>query len=130
MASGRAGPVAESDLEAAVTAASADLVAQLADDAEGVTKVVRLVVTGAASDDDAHRAARKVADSLLVKCSWYGEDPYWGRIASDLGSAGIDFDADRVSVTYGGVIVAAARVGPSTTTRTRFAAISPVASST
>ena len=32
-------------------------------------------------------AARKVAQSQLVKCSWYGKDPYWGRIASELGSA-------------------------------------------
>ena len=42
--------------------------------------------------------ARKVAESQLVKCSWYGEDPYWGRVASELGSAGIAFDPDRVSV--------------------------------
>lgn len=106
LSSGHAGPVPAADLADAVTAACADLVAQLADDAEGATKVVRLVVTGAASHDDAHRAARQVADSLLVKCSWYGEDPYWGRIASDLGSAGVGFDADRVSIAYGGVVVA------------------------
>jgi glutamate N-acetyltransferase/amino-acid N-acetyltransferase len=107
MASGRAGTATEpATLTDAVTAVCADLVAQLADDAEGVTKVVRLTVTGAASDDDAHRAARRVADSLLVKCSWYGQDPYWGRIASELGSAGVEFDADRVSIAYGGVVVA------------------------
>jgi glutamate N-acetyltransferase/amino-acid N-acetyltransferase len=106
LASGRAGEVPEPDLAATVTAACADLVAQLADDAEGVTKIVRLIVTGAASDFEAHRAARKVADSLLVKCSWYGEDPYWGRIASDLGSADVAFDAGRVSIAYGGVVVA------------------------
>jgi glutamate N-acetyltransferase/amino-acid N-acetyltransferase len=106
LASGRAGPVDGAALREALTAACADLVAQLADDAEGVTKVVRLVVTGAASDDEAHRAARRVADSLLVKCSWYGQDPYWGRIASDLGSSGVEFDAHRVSISYGGVVVA------------------------
>ncbi|MGH9119231.1 MAG: bifunctional glutamate N-acetyltransferase/amino-acid acetyltransferase ArgJ [Acidimicrobiales bacterium] len=106
LASGRAGPASEAELMAAVTGTCADLVARLADDAEGATKVVRLVVTGAASDDEAHRAARAVADSLLVKCSWYGEDPYWGRIASDLGSSGVEFDPDRVSIAYGGVVVA------------------------
>jgi glutamate N-acetyltransferase/amino-acid N-acetyltransferase len=108
MASGRAAGAAvpEDRLAEAVTAVCEDLVDQLADDAEGVTKVVRFTVTGAASDDEAHRAARRVADSLLVKCSWYGEDPYWGRIASDLGSTGVEFDADRVSVAYGGVVVA------------------------
>ena len=43
-----------------------------------------------------------MADSLLVKCSLNGEDPYWGRVASDLGSAGIEFDMDRLAIAYGG----------------------------
>ena len=43
---------------------------------------------GRGRDGEAHRAARKVADSLLVKCSINGADPYWGRVASELGSAG------------------------------------------
>ena len=52
-------------------------------------------------------AARKVADSLLVQCSLFGEDPYWGRIVSELGSAGVPFELDRVSVSYGGTVVCA-----------------------
>ena len=64
-----------------------------------------MVVTGAASDAEAHRAARKVAESALVKCSLNGEDPYWGRVVSELGSAGVAFDLDRVEVSYGGVVV-------------------------
>ena len=47
-----------------------------------------------------------MAESQLVKCSWYGEDPYWGRIVSELGSAGVGFDLGRVSVSYGGITVA------------------------
>ena len=63
-------------------------------------------VTGAASDDDARRAARKVAESQLVQCSLYGADPYWGRIVSELGSAGRRRSTPtRVSVAYGGVVV-------------------------
>jgi glutamate N-acetyltransferase/amino-acid N-acetyltransferase len=77
----------------------------MADDAEGATKVVHVQVSGAASDDEAHRAARKVADSLLVKCSLNGADPYWGRVVSELGSAGVSFDIDSVDVAYGGVVV-------------------------
>ena len=42
---------------------------------------------------------------MLVKCSLNGEDPYWGRVVSDLGSAGVEFDLDRVAVDYGGVTV-------------------------
>ena len=62
------------------------------------------------SDAEAHRAARRVADSLLVKCSLNGEDPYWGRVVSELGAAGVAFDLDRVSVAYGGVVVCAGGV--------------------
>jgi glutamate N-acetyltransferase/amino-acid N-acetyltransferase len=106
LASGRAGPVDEADVGAAIAAACRDLAGQMAGDAEGATKVVRLTVTGAASDADAERAARRVADSALVKCSWYGCDPYWGRIASELGSSGAEFDQAKVTIAYGGVVVA------------------------
>jgi glutamate N-acetyltransferase/amino-acid N-acetyltransferase len=51
-----------------------------------------------------------VADSLLVRCSLNGEDPYWGRVVSELGSAGVAFDLDRVEVAYGGVVVCRAGV--------------------
>jgi glutamate N-acetyltransferase/amino-acid N-acetyltransferase len=105
LASGRRGPVDHRDLALAVAAACDDLASQMAGDAEGATKVVRLTVTGAHSDDEAARAARKVAESQLVKCSWYGKDPYWGRIASELGSAGVGFDQRLLSVSYGGVAV-------------------------
>ena len=105
LASGRAGPIARADLADAVEAGCVDLAAQMADDAEGATKVAHVVVVGALCDDDAHRAARKVADANLVKCSLNGEDPYWGRVVSELGSAGVGFDMDRVSIAYGGTEV-------------------------
>ncbi|QGG95205.1 bifunctional glutamate N-acetyltransferase/amino-acid acetyltransferase ArgJ [Actinomarinicola tropica] len=106
MASGRAGPVEPADLIAAVTAVCEDLAAQMAGDAEGATKVVRVVVEGAVDDHEAERGARKVAESQLVKCSWYGKDPYWGRVASELGSAGISFDPDKLRISYGDHVVA------------------------
>ena len=79
LSSGRAGPVDRDVLAGAVTDVCGALAGQMVADAEGATKVVHLQVTGAATDGEAHRAARKVADSLLVKCSLNGEDPYWGR---------------------------------------------------
>lgn len=110
MASGRAGPVDPGALASAVAEVCADLALQMAGDAEGATKVVRLTVTGAASDDEAAAGARKTAESQLVKCSWYGQDPYWGRIASELGSAGIAFDPDAITISYGPHQVAAGGV--------------------
>jgi glutamate N-acetyltransferase / amino-acid N-acetyltransferase len=105
LASGLAGPPGPGALASALAAVCASLAEQMAADAEGATKLVRIRVTGAASDAEAHQAARKVADSLLVKCSINGEDPYWGRVVSELGSAGVGFDPDLVSVSYGGVAV-------------------------
>jgi len=107
LASGEAGPPANiATFKAAVAEACLDLATQMVGDAEGHTKVVRVRVTGALSDDDARAGARKVAESQLVKCSWYGKDPYWGRVASELGSAGIAFEADKLSVRYGDLVVA------------------------
>lgn len=107
LASGEAGPVDEAALTAAVAEVCGSLAEQMADDAEGATKVVRLSVQGAVSDAEARIGADKIARSLLCKCSWYGRDPYWGRLASELGSAGIGFDQERIGVSYGGVLVAA-----------------------
>jgi len=107
LASGRAGPVDRDAFCGALAEACYELAAQMAGDAEGATKVVRVRVTGARSVDEARRAARKVAESQLVKCSFYGADPYWGRIVSELGSAGVAFDPELAEVFYGGVAVAA-----------------------
>lgn len=107
LASGAAGPPADpAAFDAAVAAACLDLATQMVGDAEGHTKVVTVVVTGAMTDDEARAGARKVAESQLVKCSWYGQDPYWGRVASELGSAGIAFEADKLTVRYGDLVVA------------------------
>jgi len=105
LASGKGPAPPKGALAEALTMACADLAEQMADDAEGATKVAAIRVTGAASSEDARRAARRVAESQLVQCSLHGADPYWGRIVSELGSSGAAFDPDRVSVAYGGVVV-------------------------
>jgi glutamate N-acetyltransferase / amino-acid N-acetyltransferase len=98
-------------LTAALYEACRSLAEQMVDDAEGSTKVAHVHVRGAVSDEAAHIAARKVADSVLVQCSLFGEDPYWGRIISELGSAGTPFDIDRVLLAYGSTVVCAGGVG-------------------
>jgi len=111
LASGESGAtVSAVVLTDALGQACGDLAGMMAADAEGATKVAHVVVTGAASDEEAHRAARKVAQSPLVKCSLNGADPYWGRVVSELGSAGVAFDLDRVELSYGGVAVCRAGV--------------------
>jgi glutamate N-acetyltransferase / amino-acid N-acetyltransferase len=105
LASGASGRRDDAALAGAVAGACADLARLMGADAEGATKLVEVRVTGAATDEDARRAARGVAGSLLCKCSWYGCDPYWGRVVSELGSSGAAFDPDAVSVAYGDVTV-------------------------
>ncbi len=100
--SGEAGPAVLTEL---LTEVTTSLASQMCGDAEGATKVVRVRVTGAASDQEAAAAARKIAQSQLVKCSWYGRDPYWGRVLSELGSAGVRLDLDRLSIAYGDEVV-------------------------
>jgi glutamate N-acetyltransferase/amino-acid N-acetyltransferase len=103
LASGRAGT--HTQVAGVMAEVCAELATLMADGAEGATKRARIRVTGAASVEDAGRAARKVAESQLVQCSLYGGDPYWGRIVSELGSAGAAFDPDRVSIAYDGSVV-------------------------
>jgi glutamate N-acetyltransferase/amino-acid N-acetyltransferase len=110
LASGRGASPSAGALTAALTEACTSLAEQMVADAEGGTKVAHISVRGAESHEAAHRAARKVAESMLVQCSFFGADPYWGRIVSELGSAGTTFDIDRVSVAYGGVVVCAGGV--------------------
>jgi glutamate N-acetyltransferase/amino-acid N-acetyltransferase len=101
----RGGPPTEVELTDALWEACADLAGQMAADAEGATLVIRVRVTGAADHHEAAAGARKIAQSQLVKCSFYGQDPYWGRVVSELGSAGIAFQLDRVRISYGGITV-------------------------
>ncbi|HXZ83324.1 MAG TPA: bifunctional glutamate N-acetyltransferase/amino-acid acetyltransferase ArgJ [Acidimicrobiales bacterium] len=110
LASGEAGEVGAAELATTLAEACADLASQLAADAEGATRVARVVVAGAVDDEDARHAARAVAGSLLVKVSLYGADPYWGRIVSELGASGVAFDPDRVRVAYGATTVVAGGV--------------------
>ena len=60
----------------------------------------------AASDAEARAAAKNIAENNLVKCSWHGGDPYWGRLLAAAGASGVAFDADKCAVAYGGVTVA------------------------
>ena len=70
-------------------------------DGEGATRFIEIVVKGAKSQSDAEGIARHVADSNLVKTMIAGGDPNWGRVASSIGSSGIDIKKDRVSIYFG-----------------------------
>ncbi len=104
-------PVGESEFTEALSQSCKGLADAMAFDSEGATKAVRITVTGAATDGEAHQGARKVATSQLVKCSLNGEDPYWGRVLSEIATAGIEFDPQRAVIAYGGIPVSVGGVG-------------------
>jgi glutamate N-acetyltransferase/amino-acid N-acetyltransferase len=72
---------------------------------EGATKLVSISATGAASAEDAKRAAHTIANSLLVKTAIHGGDPNWGRLLAAAGRAGVAFDVDHASVRVGPVVL-------------------------
>lgn len=110
LSSAKSAEVDREEFQALLTEACKSLAMQMALDAEGATKCVTVTVQGAADDHEAELGARKVAVSQLVQCSFYGSDPYWGRLASELGSSGISFDMDKLAVAYGEITVASGGV--------------------
>ncbi len=74
-------------------------------DGEGANKLVAFEVTGAASDEEAERAARALSNSLLVKTALFGEDPNWGRIASTIGASGITCDDTTLTIHYDDLLI-------------------------
>ncbi len=85
---------------AAFTEVARRLACMIVQDGEGATCFVTVTVRGAASDADARLAARAVANSLLVKTSWFGGDPNWGRVVAAVGYSGAAVDETRVDVAY------------------------------
>jgi glutamate N-acetyltransferase/amino-acid N-acetyltransferase len=106
LASGKRGAADPDEFANAVLAACDDLTMQMARDAEGMTRIARLTVSGAADENEAKIAAKSIAENNLVKCSWYGGDPYWGRLLAAAGSCGVELDVARSRVSYGGIAVA------------------------
>jgi len=88
------------------------LARQLARDGEGATKLVTVQVEGARSEAEAELAARRIANSLLVKTALFGGDPNWGRILQTVGAGRVRLDLPRTEVRLGGVPVF--RAGAST----------------
>ena len=85
LANGRAGAVAPGEFESALTAACERMTEILARDGEGATKLLRIEVHGAASEDEARRVARSLVNSPLIKTMAHGADPNVGRILMAVG---------------------------------------------
>jgi glutamate N-acetyltransferase/amino-acid N-acetyltransferase len=88
---------------AALTYVCGELAKAIVSDGEGATRLIRVDVRGAASDEDARSAARSVVRSPLVKSAVYGSDPNWGRVLCAIGYSGAQVDPMAVDLFVGGV---------------------------
>jgi glutamate N-acetyltransferase/amino-acid N-acetyltransferase len=72
-------------------------------DGERVTKFVEIRVRNARTLADARKVAETVAKSLLVKCSFHGCDPNWGRIIHAVGYSGARIREELIDIYFGGL---------------------------
>jgi len=103
LANGAYGEVPLEDFFRAVEEVARELARRIARDGEGATKLMTVRVVGAATAEEARRAARAVAQSPLWKSALYGNDPNWGRILAALGNSGARFDPLRVHIALQGI---------------------------
>ena len=76
------------------------LAKKIVKDGEGVTKCVTLKIENAATKNDAKLCAEAIANSLLCKTAWFGNDPNWGRIVAAAGYSGATFNPNKINVYY------------------------------
>ena len=109
LASGASGVAIDDELYPALLdgllAVSRELAIAIVRGGEGATKLVTVHVRGARTREDAHRVAKTIANSPLVKTAIHGADPNWGRIVAAAGRAGVMFDVGRTTVHVGGVLL-------------------------
>ena len=79
------------------------LAEKIVGDGEKITKVVSVEIQGARTREDAEKIARAIGNSLLVKSSWFGEDPNWGRLADAAGYARTGLDEAKLDIHYNDV---------------------------
>jgi glutamate N-acetyltransferase/amino-acid N-acetyltransferase len=87
--------------QAALNHVCLELAKMIVRDGEGVHRIVTVRVNGAKTIQDADAAARAVANSALVKTSWHGGDPNWGRIIDALGYSSAKIVEEKVDIGYG-----------------------------
>ncbi len=109
IANGESGVVIDetlySALEDGLRAVSRELALGIVRGGEGATKLISIRVTGAREWTHAERAARTIANSLLVKTAVHGGDPNWGRLVAAAGRSGVPFELSRASVRIGGIVL-------------------------
>jgi glutamate N-acetyltransferase/amino-acid N-acetyltransferase len=92
--------IRQSQFQSALNFICLELAKMMVRDGEGTSRFVALHLRGARNGREAEAAARAIANSSLVRTSWCGGDPNWGRILCALGYSKADVDETRVDVGY------------------------------
>lgn len=92
------GDESSEEFRQAVFEVSRHLAREIARDGEGARTLIETIVEGAESDEQARKAARSIASSLLVKTAIYGKDPNWGRIMMALGKSEIVLEEPKIRI--------------------------------
>ncbi|HIJ79571.1 MAG TPA: bifunctional glutamate N-acetyltransferase/amino-acid acetyltransferase ArgJ [Deltaproteobacteria bacterium] len=109
--------------QAGLDALCHELALMIVRDGEGANKLVTVHVHGAATEEEADRAARTVANSNLVKTAFFGEDANWGRIIAALGRSGATFDQGQVDIAFDDVLMVKAGLGQGAEVEARATAV-------
>jgi glutamate N-acetyltransferase/amino-acid N-acetyltransferase len=99
-----AGTASHAAFGEALTFVCQQMAQMLVRDGEGVTKFVEIQALGAPTEADAKAIAKSIANSMLVKTAFNGEDPNWGRIACAAGYAGVNFSQSDLCIWLDEVI--------------------------
>jgi glutamate N-acetyltransferase / amino-acid N-acetyltransferase len=99
------------DFERLLTDAARELALMICRDGEGVTKVVTIVVQGAATTAAAKRVVGTIATSNLVKTAFFGQDANWGRVMAALGRSGVAIDPGKVTLRFNDIVMVRRGVG-------------------
>jgi len=88
-----------------------DLSRMIAEDGEGATKLVEVIVRGARTESDAERIGKMISNSMLVKTAIYGKDPNWGRIIAAIGSSGVNVREEKIDIFLNRIKVVSRGIG-------------------
>ena len=82
-----------------------NLAKRVVSDGEGASKFVSIFVQNCKNEEEAKKIAFSVANSPLVKTAIAGEDPNWGRVIMAIGKAGVSFNLDDLSISFGNLSI-------------------------
>ncbi len=88
---------------AALKHVATELAKLIVKDGEGITKFIEIEAAGAKDDIQAALAAKAIANSLLVKTAFFGEDANWGRMVAAIGHSGADLDSQKIDLKIAGI---------------------------